>query len=145
MIGYEELLYSTAEVLKKEFKYEVKIDENKKEIKEPTFFVSVTPLTEDSYLRWNENLVNITIDYVEQVLKQEKMFIIQHKLKEVFNMYLPVGKRKIVLGKKRFSSNDGFITLTLTLNYLDDKSERNIPEEDKATKLMEKLIHKEVM
>lgn len=140
MIKYVELLYSTTLLLKNKFGYEVSIKDNEKEVKEPTFFVKVTPLTTESYLRYSEKLVNIAITYTNYVVTQEDLLDMQSQLDELFDMYLEVGERKLTF-KKKFSANKDLLTLTLTLDYLDSKT--NIPDADKYTKLMEELIYRD--
>jgi len=141
MIKYVELLYSTTLLLKDKFNYKVNIEENEQEVKAPTFFVKVTPLTTDSYLRYSEKLVNITITFTDKVITQEKLIDMQDQLNELFDICLIVGKRKLILDKKKFNKTKDLLTVTLTLNYLDDKT--NIPDADKYTALMEELIYRE--
>lgn len=140
MIKYVELLYSTTLLLKNKFGYDLSIKDNEKEVKEPTFFVKVTPLTTESYLRYSEKLVNIAITYTNEVVTQEDLLDMQNQLDELFDMYLKVGERKLTF-KKKFSANKDLLTLTLTLDYLDSKT--NIPDADKYTKLMEELIYRD--
>lgn len=140
MIKYVELLYSATLVLKNKFGYEVSIKDNEKEVKEPTFFVKVTPLTTESYLKYSEKLVNIAITYTNYVVTQEDLLDMQSQLDELFDMYIKVGERKLTF-KKRFSAGKDLLTLTLTLDYLDSKT--NIPDDDKYTKLMEELIYRD--
>lgn len=140
MIKYVELLYSATILLKNKFGYDVFIKDNEKEVEEPTFFVKVTPLTTESYLRYSEKLVNIAITYTNKVVTQEDLLDIQSQLDELFDMYLKVGERKLTF-KKKFSANKDLLILTLTLDYLDGKT--NIPDADKYTKLMEELIYRD--
>jgi hypothetical protein len=137
MIKNIELLYSVTLPLKNTFGYKVFTEENKEEIKVPTFFVSATPLTSDSYLRYNQKLTNIVITYVDRVIIQEELLDIQDKLDELFDMYLDVGKRKIVFDKKKFNITNDFLTMTLTLNYLDDKT--SLPKSEQSSAKMGEL------
>jgi len=141
MIKYADILYSTSKALKSKFPYKVNIKDNKKDMEAPTFYVVVTPLTSDSFVSYNEKLVNIVITYTDRVVTQESLLDIQDQLDDLFDMYLQVGKRKIVFDKKKFIRTKDLVNLTLTLNYLDDKA--NAPDADKYTKLMEELIYKE--
>lgn len=142
MIKNVELLYSTSLLLKSKFNHKLSLKQ-KSEVEVPTFFITITPLTTNSYLRYNEKLVNIFISFTDEVVTQEKLLGIQNDLDDLFDMYLKVGTRKIVFDKKKFNLTDDFLSLTLTLNYLDDKS--NIPDADKYTQLMGELIEKEGM
>lgn len=141
MIKYVELLYNTTVLLKKTFGYKISIKKNEQEVKNPTFFVSVTPLTTDPYLRYNEKLVNISITFTDKVVTEEQLLDMQDQLNELFDIYLDIGSRKLVFGKKKFNKADEFVTLILTLNYLDDKT--TIPDQEKYTKLMEELIYRD--
>ena len=142
MIKNVELLYSTSSLLKSKFNYKLSLKQ-KAEVAVPTFFISVTPLTTNSYLRYNEKLTNIVITFTDEVVTQEKLLGIQNDLDDLFDIYLKVGKKKIVFDKKKFNLTDDFLSLTLTLNYLDNKL--GVPDEDKYTQLMGELIQKEGM
>jgi len=142
MIKNVELLYSTSLLLKNKFGYKVSLKQ-KEEVEAPTFFLSVTPLTTNSYLRYSEKLVNITITFVDKVVDQEKLLEAQNSLDDLFDMYLQVGTRKIVFDKKKFNLTTDFLTLTLTLNFLDGKA--TLPSADQYTDKMENLIEKEGM
>ena len=137
MIKNIELLYSTSLLLKDKFNYKISLKQ-KEEVTSPTFFIQVTPLTTNTYLRYNEKLINIVITFTDEVVTQEKLLEIQNDLDDLFDMYLEIGTRKIVFDKKIFNLTDDFLSLTLTLNYLDDKS--NVPDGDKYTALMGELI-----
>ena len=141
MIKNVELLYSTCSLLKNKFNYKILIKNNESEIKEPTFFVNVTPLISDSYFRYNKKLTNIVITYVNRVILQEELLNIQDSLNDLFDMYLEVENLKIIFDNKKFNITKDFMTLTLTLNYLDTKT--NTPDGDKYTQLMGELIDKE--
>lgn len=136
MIKNVELLYSVSSLLKTKFNYKVLLKQ-KAEIEVPTFFITVTPLTTDSYLRYNKKLVNIVITFTDEVITQEKLLEMQDELNDLFDMYIQVDKRKIVFDKKKFNLTNDFLTLTLTLNYLDYKS--NIPKSEQSTFKMGEL------
>ena len=137
MIKDVDILYSFASMLKTNFKYKVYAKENEEEVKEPTFFITLFPLTSNSFLRYNEKLINIAITYTDKVVDQEILLNMQNSLDELFDLYIEVNKRKLIFDKKKFNKTNDFITLTLTLNYLDDKS--TIPDNEKFTKLMGEL------
>lgn len=142
MIKNVDLLYAVTLPLSNTFKYKISIKQYE-EVTAPTFFVSVSPLTNDSYLRYNEKLTNIVITYVNKVILQEELLDMQNQLDDLFDMHLEVNKRKIVFDKKKFNVTNDFLTMTLTLNYLDDKT--NVPDDEKYTALMEilNLVNKE--
>ncbi|AIY78797.1 hypothetical protein FDB15_18160 [Clostridium botulinum] len=144
-IKYLDLLYSVYASLKDNFKKStITMSENKKEVKGPLFFVQIKPLYSDSYKCYTKELVNITITYTDVVLDQEKILTVKDELNELFDLGIKVNNVFLLFKNKKFSESDDCTILTLTIDYFNNKSERNIPEEDKATKLMEKLIYKEV-
>lgn len=138
MIKDVDILHAVSSILNTNFSYDIFIEDNKEEILVPTFFISVTPLTSNSYLRYNEKLTNIIITYTNKVVFQEEALDMQNKLDELFDMYIQVGTRKIVLDKKKFNRTNDFLTMILTLNYLDDKS--NLPKSEQSTAKMGELI-----
>ncbi len=143
MIKDNDILYAFTETLNTKFNYKIDVKDNRKEVKEPTFFVSLAPLTTDSYLRWNEKLINVRIIYTNNVTNQEELLNIKTQLDELFDMYIKVGPTSLVFKTKKFdkSENDDFLTLTITISYLDGKS--NIPDADKSAKLMENLNYRD--
>lgn len=136
MIKNVDLLYSITSLLDDTFGYNISLEQYE-EVKAPTFFIKVSPLTNDSFLRYNEKLTNIVITYVDKVIIQESLLNIQNSLDDLFDLYIDVNKRKIVFDKKKFNITSDFLSMTLTLNYIDDKTV--LPDMDKYTKLMEIL------
>ncbi|AQS10137.1 hypothetical protein CLOBY_22800 [Clostridium saccharobutylicum] len=142
MIEIIDILYAVCKLLKENFPtYDLVIDENElgEEITKPTFFITVDNLSSDSFREYQEQINNIDIAYTDRVVKQEDILILKDKLKRIFDLSLLINKRNIILGKKTFKSNDDFMTLTIPLNFLNDKAEENINSNDTATKLMEIL------
>jgi hypothetical protein len=137
MVQDVDILHSVSNVLNNEFNYGSFIEENNKEVLIPTFFLSLSHLTTDPYKYWNEKLINVYIEYTNKAVKIEESLTMQDNLDNLFDMYIEVDDRKLILDKKKFIRNKDFITMVLTLNYFDDKT--SIPCEDKSTGLMENL------
>ncbi|MGE5627827.1 MAG: DUF6838 family protein [Solirubrobacterales bacterium] len=139
MIKNVDLLYTVSKALKDKFGYKISLKQ-KEDVESPIFFVKVTPLTTTSMLKWNEKLVNITITFTDEVVTHEQLLNIQDDLNDLFDVYLDTGARKLVIDKKTFNLTDDFLTLTLTITYLDDKAACNIPLNERYTDLMKEFI-----
>lgn len=141
MIKDKDILYAFTAALKEKFKYKNYIQENEQEVKEPSFFVSLSHLTSESYLRWTEKSINVRIIYTDLVTDIEQLLDMQNELDELFDMYIKVGTKCLTFNKKIFDRNNGFLTMTITIKYLDSKT--NIPDADKSTKKMEILNYRD--
>ncbi|AGX43283.1 phage tail terminator family protein [Clostridium saccharobutylicum] len=135
-------MYTVTKLLKDNFPtYDLIIDEEEQgeEITKPTFFITVSNLSSNSFREYQEETDNIDIAYTDAIVKQEDILILKDKLKKIFDLSLLIGKRKLVLGTKTFNKKDDFLTLTIPLNYLNNKADENINPNDSYTKLMEIL------
>lgn len=143
MIKDKDILYAFTEALNKRFNYKNHISENKQEVEVPSFFISLRPLTNDSYLRWSEKSINVSITYTNKVTAQEELLDIKSELDELFDMYIKVGTTCLVFKKKTFkkSENDDFLTLNITIDYLDGKT--SIPPSEQSTMKMENLYYRD--
>lgn len=141
MIKDKDTLYAFSKALERKFNYKVFIKENEEEVKEPIFFLSLNHLTSSSYLRWNEKSINVRIIYTNEVTDIEQLLDIQNELDELFDMYIKVGNTNLVFDKKKFDRNNDFLTMTITINYLDGKT--NIPDAEKYTMKMEILNYRD--
>ena len=135
MVKYVDILLSTTKILKKNFpKYNIYIDENKKQITIPSFYVKLMPLkTEEVLSDKRMKLLNIYITYVNKTHYQEEQLDVMDELIESFDginietdtvsRYLPIMSKDIVYGDS--------ITLKLTFKYLDDrKNIKDNPSKD---------------
>jgi hypothetical protein len=142
MIELIDILYAVCDLLKDNFSdYDLIMDEDKQgeEITKPTFFVTVSNLSSNSLREYQEEVDNIDIAYTDYVVKQEDLLIMEDKLKKIFDLSLLVGKRNLTLGKKTFKRKGDFLTLTIPINFLNNKADENINPNDTATSLMEIL------
>lgn len=143
MIQNIEILYNTTKTLRSKFKDSlILIDNNNEDIKKyNTFLVEVKELSNTPYLRYMERIVNIYITYIpikkdeikEQILK------VQNNLNDIFDIGFKVSKRNLIIDSKTFNIDENFISMTISLKFLDDKSSDNLPDMDKYSQLMKEL------
>lgn len=147
MIEYVDLLYSVAKTLRENYpKAKIKPDKKKseEEIKDGLFHVIVSPLDSTTSFNRRKKLLNIYIEYIEEVKTQESSLKMQQELEELFDEYIVVGKRYLPIGSKRFIDNDDNITLQMTLNYYDSKGEKAQETPDATYTALMELLHLEV-
>lgn len=139
MITDISILYTVCKKLKESFPdNSLLVDDNKKAIEKPTFYIQVKPLDSDTYKRYSKELYNITIDYVElKNLTQEEKLNMKTKLNKIFGMGIKIEKTFIVFQKKTWSIDDVF-SLCLTINFINSLDEK--PIEDKYSSLMQELF-----
>jgi len=147
MIQYVDLLYSVSKTLKENYpKAKVRVNKKKseKEIKDGLFYVIVSPL--DSKIAFNrrEKLLNIYIEYIENVKTQESSLKAQQELEELFDEYIEVNNRCIPISNKRLMDNDDNVTLQMTLKYYDSKGEKAQETPDATYTALMELLHLEV-
>lgn len=143
MINNIDLLYSTTKLLRVNFPESmILIDSNNEDIKEnDTFHVEVKELSNTSYLRYVEKIINIYITFVPAKSEEisEKLLIMQQQLNNIFDLTLSTLERKLVIENKTFSHNKDFITMNLSFNFIDGKLTDNLPDMDKYSQLMKEL------
>lgn len=138
MIRYNELLYFTGKIIKDHFKNcKLRAEKNKKDIKGPTFYVEVRPLSSSSYKSYIDKLVNITITYTDEVVDNEKLNNILNELESIFDLGIKVKDTFLIFKNKASNINDDFLTFNLTINYKDNK--QIIDESDFYSAMIEEL------
>ncbi len=143
MIEYVDLLYSISKTLKENYpRAKVKIDKKKseEEVKHGLFYIIVNPLKSSTSFNIRKKLVNVYIEFVEEIKTQESSLKMQQELEELFDETIYVENRALPILNKEIKRNDDNITLMFTLNYFDSKGEK-AQETPDATydKLMEIL------
>lgn len=143
MIKYVDLLYNISKTLRENYpKATIRIDKKKseEEIKNGLFYVIVSPLTSTTSFNLRKKLVNVYIEFVEEVKTQESSLKLIDELTELFDENICIGNRALPILRKEIKDNDDNVTLMFTLNYFDGKAEY-VPENPDATydKLMETL------
>ncbi len=142
MIKKNDILHAITTTLKKKFNYKNSIKENEQEVKEPSFFVSLKPLKSNTYKYWNEKSINIYITYTNYNAQQEELLDMEDSLDELFDMYITVNdtsgkKYSLVFNDKKFDIKDGFMTMKLSTEIMDNKT--TVSPEDASSSLMENL------
>nr|DAF94556.1 MAG TPA: tail completion protein [Siphoviridae sp. ct3gT1] len=143
MIQYVDLLYSVVKPLRENYpKAKIKIDKKKseKEIENGLFYVIVSPLDSTTSFNRRKKLLNIYIEYIEEVKTQESSLKMHQELEELFDEYIVVGKRYLPIGSKRFIDNDDNITLQMTLNYYDSKGEKTQENPDDTYEALMEIV-----
>lgn len=143
MIRYVDLLYSIAKTLNENYpKAKIRIDKKKSEteIKNGLFYIIVSPLDSTTSFDRRKKLLNIYIEYVEEVKTQESSLNIQQDLEELFDEYIVVSERYLPIGAKRLTDNDDNITLQMTLNYYDSKGEKAKEKPDATYEALMEIV-----
>ena len=143
MIKYVDLLYNISKTLRENYpKATIRIDKKKseEEIKNGLFYVIVSPLTSTTSFNLRKKLVNVYIEFVEEVKAQESSLKLIDELTELFDENICIGNRALPILRKEIKDNDDNVTLMFTLNYFDGKAEY-VPENPDSTyeELMELL------
>lgn len=138
MIKYNELLCEFGKTLKSNFKNcKLRVKKNMDDISEPTFYVEVRSLSSNSYKYYTDKLLNVTITYTDKTVDNEKLNNILNDLESVFDLGIKIKGTFLMFKNKTNSINDDFLTMNLTINYMDDKEV--IDENDFYSAMMEEL------
>ena len=123
MISNIALLYSITRKLKDNYpNYNILIDENETEIIVPTFHVKISPLKSTNQFNWRNKLLNIYISYIEKVKRQENSLKILDELTELFDDNIYVDSSALPIIDKEVNSDADPVSITMTLNFFDERS-----------------------
>lgn len=143
MIQNVEILYSTGKILRSKFNDSlIIVDDNNQDIKKhDTFYIEVKELSNTAYLRYLERIINIYITYVpiKKDEIKERILEVQNNLTNIFDISFKVSNRNLLIDNKSFNYDETFLSMNMTLKFLDDKSNDNMPDMDKYSQLMEEL------
>ncbi|NFI80956.1 hypothetical protein FDA42_09890 [Clostridium botulinum] len=135
MIRYVDLLYSISKILRENYpKATIKIDKKKseEEIKNGLFYVTISPLNSKIFFNLRKKLLNVYIEFVEEVKTQESSLNKIDELTELFDESIYVNNRTLPILNKEPKDTDDNVILMFTLNYFDGKAEP-VPETPDAT------------
>ncbi|NFF21786.1 hypothetical protein FDF76_12860 [Clostridium botulinum] len=135
MIRYVDLLYSISKTLRENYpKATIKIDKKKseEEIKNGLFYVTISPLNSKTFFNLRKKLLNVYIEFVEEVKTQESSLNKIDELTELFDESIYVNNRTLPILNKEPKDTDDNVILMFTLNYFDGKAEP-VPETPDAT------------
>ncbi len=133
MIKDTDILKAISKILNTKFGYGIFIGENVQEVKEPSFFISISPLTSDTFKEFNQKVRNAYVIYTNYGVQMEELLDIGNQLDELFGMSLKVEDMVLPIKAKKFNRQEDFITMTLTIDFKDSK------ETTETAKLMENL------
>jgi len=122
MIKDTDILKIISKTLDNKFGYEIYTAENDEKVETPTFFISLNHLLTVSFKNWNEKSINVYITYTNLGVLQEELLDMENELDELFDMYINVNNYKLVFKDKKFNIKDGFMTMKLSIDFLDNKS-----------------------
>lgn len=138
MIKYNELLYSFGKPIKDNIKNcKLRLKDNLEDVKEPTFFIEIRPLSSSSYKYYNEKSVNIGITFTDKVVDREKLNDVLNDLENIFDIGIKVKNTFLMFENKSISINDYCLTMNLTIKYKDDKNTAD--ENSYYSKMIEEL------
>lgn len=126
MIRYVDLLYSISKTLRENYpKATIKIDKKKseEEIKNGLFYVTISPLNSKTFFNLRKKLLNVYIEFVEEVKTQESSLNKIDELTELFDESIYVNNRTLPILNKEPKDTDDNVILMFTLNYFDGKAE----------------------
>lgn len=121
--------------------YKILVDNNKKDIEKPTFFVQVRPIKSYNYKVYKERLVNVTITYVNSVFSHEENLGVIDSLEGVFNLTLDVLDRHLLISDLTFNETNDLLNCSFSLSFNDD-NRTFIVIDDEGKELMQELIFK---
>ncbi|NSB17438.1 phage tail terminator family protein [Clostridium beijerinckii] len=121
--------------------YKILVDNNKKDIEKPTFFVQVRPVKSYNYKVYKERLVNVTITYVNKEFKHEENLDVIDSLEGVFNLTLDVLDRHLLISDFTFNETNDLLNCSFSLSFNDDNRTFIVIDEE-GKELMQELIFK---
>lgn len=138
MIKYNELLYSFGKPIKDNIKNcKLRLKDNQEDIKEPTFFIEVRPLSSNSYKYYNEKLINVSITFADEFVDNEKLNDVLNDLEKIFDAGIKVKDTFLMFTNKSIDIDDSCLTMNLTMNYKDNKNTTD--ENNFYSKMIEEL------
>jgi len=122
VIANVELLYSITRALKDNYpQNDILIDDNEAEIIVPTFHVKISPLKSRNQFNRRNKLLNIYIEYINPVKKQEDSLKMLDELTELFDENICVSSRALPIIQKDIKNTDDSVNLSMTLNFFDER------------------------
>lgn len=121
--------------------YKILVDNNKKDIEKPTFFVQVRPVKSYNYKVHKERLVNVTVTYVNKEFKHEENLDITDSLEEIFNLTLDVLDYHLLISDLTFNETNDLLNCSFSLDF-NEVNKTYIVIEEENSQLMQELILK---
>lgn len=118
--------------------YKILVDNNKEDIKAPTFFVNVRPVKTENYMVYKNRLINVTITYVNKVFKHEENLDVADSLVGIFNLILDVLDRHLLIKDLTINETDELLNCSFTLDFYEG-NRTSIVIDEENTELMQEL------
>lgn len=116
---------------------------NQKKHRLPAFYVSVRPLTTTARARYENELVNVDIQYLSEKGTNQENLKMMDKLSDLFSLSLRVYDRRLHIPELTMTESDGVLTVGFTLNYNTDIKARRYESDlgygEGKTRLMKEL------
>lgn len=114
-----DILYAITKQLKSKLKnYKILVDGNNKEITEPTFSLSLRPLSTTSRAD-QEKIINITLTYTNEKVTQEERLDVIDIYNSIFQSKLKVLNRFLTIDNLEFDSTNELVNCSFTLKFFD--------------------------
>lgn len=114
-----DILYAITKQLKNKLKnYKILVDGNNKEITEPTFSLSLRPLSTTSRAD-QEKIINITLTYTNEKVTQEERLDVIDIYNSIFQSKLKVLNRFLTIDNLEFDSTNDLVNCSFTLKFFD--------------------------
>lgn len=110
--------------------YEIRVEDNLKDVKTPAFYVSVRPILTTGAMSYKNKVVNVNISYISKNRTHRENIIMSEELEDIFNLILRVKERKLYIKNLSISELDTVLTLSFTLDYNTDVSIAYDKEDD---------------
>ena len=118
--------------LKNKFpEYIIYVEENKKEIETPSFFVEVRPLLTDQFTKYKNKLINIDIMYFSKDENKRENLIMSELLEELFYLILRVKERRLHIKNINIKEVKDILHCSFSLDFNTDVNIKYNPEIDR--------------
>ena len=118
--------------LKNKFpEYIIYVEENKKEIETPSFFVEVRPLLTDQFTKYKKKLINIDIMYFSKDENKRENLIMSELLEELFYLILRVKERRLHIKNINIKEVKDILHCSFSLDFNTDVNIKYNPEIDR--------------
>lgn len=125
-------------------------EENRTNPKVPAFYVDVRPLETTGRQRYNNKLVNVSIQYLSTKQTKRENLEMMEELESLFYLALKVYDRRLAIERLSIVEVDGVLTVNFTLDYNTDFDLRGYVDDEKdlgygegKTELMKELYYNE--
>ena len=118
MIKVIDIQNSITKQLKDKFPlHQIRVEDNKKDIETPAFYVSVRPILTTGSRQYKNKLVNVNIMYLSKNKTHAENIVMSEELEDLFHLTLNVRDRSLYIEDLSMSELDKVLNLGFTLDY----------------------------